>query len=456
MLIIAPLAAAFVAPLERLIADAGAAIRAETSVVAACQAALAVLPAGGAVLLSGRDRLRLVAATGDRQVFSSMRWRQGMVGRVYATGRTAATEMRICVPIRDAHGPIGVIDLEWSEPMDLAAWRPTMEEIAQRLGERIAQLGGRPAESRDEGLLRHALALTTAASEEELLTRLLRAARDVSGLAAHALVLRHGDHADVVIDRRWPCDLARTIAAADRNELAALVGEAQRCGGTYSLGPSRPPLATLGARTMVVVPVGMQPESGAIDGVLIAVDDVAPRPDLEVIRLLELLAAHAWSSRERLRMLHSLRIRATSDPLTGLRHQGSFGERLAQARPGRTAVFTMDIDGFKTINDTYGHQAGDRVLVDLAQALSSALRDDDELYRIGGDEFAAVVELQRPDEAAAVAERLVAAARRAGQTISVGVAIQLHGESSDQTLGRADAALYLAKRNGRDGVRLAG
>ena len=118
-------------------------------------------------------------------------------------------------------------------------------------------------------------------------------------------------------------------------------------------------------------------------------------------------------------------------------------------------MFAIDIDSFKSINDTYGHQAGDRALVDLAQALSTALRTGDELYRIGGDEFAAILDVQRDDEAVGVAERLVAAARTVRQTISVGVAVRLPGETSQDTLGRADAALYLAKRSGRDRVHLA-
>jgi diguanylate cyclase (GGDEF)-like protein len=455
MLIVEPLAAPPLAPLSSVIAAVAGAMRAATSVATVCQAALAALPARGAVMLARGDRLRYVAATGDWPVFSTAWPDGGVVGPVYATGRAAATATRICAPIEDMSGPIGVIDLEWSEPVDLTVWRPTIEEIARRLGERVAQVGGRPVESRDEMLLRHALAFTTAASEEELLIRLLRAARDVSGLAGHALVLRYPDRLDVVVDRLRPTEAARVVAVADRAELAAVIENAQRCGGAFWRGPSRPARAAFGARAMIVVPIGTHPESGAIDGVLVAVAGAETRPDVEVIRLLELLAAHAWSGRERLRMLHSLRVRATSDPLTGLRHQGSFGERLAQAHPGRTAVFTMDIDGFKAINDTYGHQAGDRVLVDLAQVLASALHDGDELFRIGGDEFAAVVELSSPPDATTVAERLVGAARRAGQTISVGVAIQRAGESSDDTLGRADAALYLAKRGGRDGVRLA-
>jgi diguanylate cyclase (GGDEF)-like protein len=144
-----------------------------------------------------------------------------------------------------------------------------------------------------------------------------------------------------------------------------------------------------------------------------------------------------------------------SDPLTGLRHHGPFGERIATATPGRTALLAIDVDEFKSINDTYGHQAGDELLVGLARALQGALRQGDEIYRIGGDEFVAVVDVPQPDEAVRIAERLASAARRAGRTISVGVAMQRDGEPAEDTLRRADVALYDVKRHGRDGVRLA-
>jgi diguanylate cyclase (GGDEF)-like protein len=74
---------------------------------------------------------------------------------------------------------------------------------------------------------------------------------------------------------------------------------------------------------------------------------------------------------------------------------------------------------------------------------------------VGGDEFVAVIEVSRPDEAVRIAERLAEAARGTGRTISVGVAIPRPGEAPESTLRRADKALYAVKRRGRDGVQLA-
>jgi diguanylate cyclase (GGDEF)-like protein len=123
--------------------------------------------------------------------------------------------------------------------------------------------------------------------------------------------------------------------------------------------------------------------------------------------------------------------------------------------PGRTAVFAVDVDDFKKVNDQYGHQAGDHALLTLVEALRAALRDDDQLYRIGGDEFAVVLDVNGSAEVATIALRLLEAARRIGQTVSVGAAIQLPGETGRETLLRADKALYQAKRSGRDTARLA-
>jgi diguanylate cyclase (GGDEF)-like protein len=188
---------------------------------------------------------------------------------------------------------------------------------------------------------------------------------------------------------------------------------------------------------------------------MLAVDGRRVRPDPMIVNLMELLATQAWTCLDRLRGLAQLHKRAMSDPLTGLRHQGSFNERIAVAVPGRTALLAVDIDQFKNINDTYGHQAGDEVLVTVAHALLRALRQGDDLYRLGGDEFVAVLDVARSEEAVRVAERLTAAARAIGRTVSVGVALQQGDESPDATLRRADAALYAVKRDGRDGVQLA-
>jgi diguanylate cyclase (GGDEF)-like protein len=117
----------------------------------------------------------------------------------------------------------------------------------------------------------------------------------------------------------------------------------------------------------------------------------------------------------------------------------------------------FDIDDFKLLNDTYGHGHGDRVLCGLADAMSGALRRGDRLFRVGGDEFAALLAVESRDQALGAAMRLRDAVleARLGVTISVGVAVPQAGETDAAVLARADRALYSVKEGGRDGVALA-
>ncbi|MCW3813186.1 sensor domain-containing diguanylate cyclase [Micromonospora sp. DR5-3] len=467
-------------------------------------------PAAISILLEVHDRLRCVAATGAWQVFSTLppetgsdtassadghdpvaappggtadRMRTGLapsvIGRVYASGEPATVAdvaadpdhlpvrpdvtAEVCVPLCDPTGrPIGVLDLQWSGPVELDRWRQTAERLATRLAGRIVALGGPPAESRSEKLLRHAAAMTAAPTDWDLMIAAITAARDVSDLSAAVLVLADRPEPRLSAPTGTPGELESRIRAelteAGPAALGRLIARAHRHGAAYTLGEAghpptedHLPLARAGARTLVTVPVGPT-DTG---GVLLVADERLLRPDPTTVNLMELLAGQAWACLDRLRTLARLREQANSDPLTGLGHTGPFGRRIASATPGRTALLAIDVDGFKDVNDTYGHQAGDRLLVGLARALEGALRQGDELYRTGGDEFVAVIEVSRPEEALRIAERLTEAARRTGRTISVGVALPQPGESPDLALRRADQALYAVKRHGRDGVRLA-
>jgi diguanylate cyclase (GGDEF)-like protein len=465
-----------------VVEDVTAALPGAATVDDACRRAVEVIArhtgAMVAALLHVHDHLRCVAAAGAWSVFSSVPTDAGVVGRVFQTGQTVmlsdATEdgdyvslaavatSEICAPLLGADGrPVGALNVEWtSATADIPAWRQAVEVIAERLGRRVAELGGPPAEAAGEQLLRHALLMTSARNEQELLERSLAAAREVSGLATPLLVLTNQIGTRACLDPAAPTPLGARLAGLEPAALSRIALRARRHGASYTLGdPGRldtqgfEALTEAGVRSMITVPVG--PPGEPDSGVLFVVDDEVSRPSAATVNLLELLAAQAWTSLDRLRSLRQLRERAISDPLTGLRHHGPFDERLAASVPGRTALLAIDVDRFKHINDTYGHEAGDRALVDLARTLQGALRAKDELYRIGGDEFAAVVEVQRLEEATGVAQRLLVAARLIGYPISVGVALQREGETPKQTLRRADAALYEVKQTGRDGVRVA-
>jgi diguanylate cyclase (GGDEF)-like protein len=120
----------------------------------------------------------------------------------------------------------------------------------------------------------------------------------------------------------------------------------------------------------------------------------------------------------------------------------------------------MDLDHFKAINDSYGHQTGDRVLVNFVAKVKTMLRQPDQLGRFGGEEFMALLPETSLEEAVLVAERIRAACALAdsGPSCTVSIGITTHQQDTDTVdtlLARADAALYRAKTNGRNRVETA-
>lgn len=161
--------------------------------------------------------------------------------------------------------------------------------------------------------------------------------------------------------------------------------------------------------------------------------------------------------------LERLRAEADKDFLTGLanrrRFRNALGHELERWRRYRVpcALLILDVDYLKKINDTYGHSAGDVVIRHVASALTMSSRDNDTAARLGGEEFALLLAGADALKAAAAAERLrlsVSAAPLAGigtVTISLGVsACPVHADSERALYGASDAALYRAKREGRN------
>lgn len=155
---------------------------------------------------------------------------------------------------------------------------------------------------------------------------------------------------------------------------------------------------------------------------------------------------------------------AVHDALTGVLNRTALESRLAGGTSRRAAtisVIALDLDGFKAVNDTYGHDAGDTVLRAIAEVLRAAIRDEDVAYRLGGDEFLIVLPETPPTEAATLAERLRTSVRNLrpdGHTITVsaGVAGVIRGRVDlEHLISRADGALYAAKAAGRDRVEAA-
>lgn len=159
-----------------------------------------------------------------------------------------------------------------------------------------------------------------------------------------------------------------------------------------------------------------------------------------------------------------LRHLAGHDALTGLCNRMRLEDRLGHAirrsrRDGRgLALLYMDLDGFKAVNDTYGHHSGDHLLVTVAERLRAVLRESDTIARMGGDEFAVVLEGGVDAQGAAVvAEKLTAMAAAPypgitlGVTASIGIALfPGDGDSTEALLRAADAAMYQAKHDGKN------
>lgn len=175
--------------------------------------------------------------------------------------------------------------------------------------------------------------------------------------------------------------------------------------------------------------------------------------------------AHVQDVTHRHELEQRLRHRALHDPLTGLPNRALFCDRLARALEGAghrgepVTVLLLDLDGFKRVNDGFGHDAGDRLLMAVGQRLAACLRTGDIAARFGGDEFALLVERSRTTaDAIAVADRVLAALQSplslGTQEVAISASIGIARSDGQQVrasdlLREADVALYQAKDAGR-------
>ncbi len=227
------------------------------------------------------------------------------------------------------------------------------------------------------------------------------------------------------------------------------------------------PGTDLEPQASVLVPLRFM---GAVIG-LLAVDRLAGRTfearELEIVQLFANLAAIAIRNA---RSFKEMEVQASTDGLTGLFNHRRFQEALALevARAERYdaefCLLMMDLDRFKSVNDTVGHQRGDEVLRDVADVLRRCSRESDFAARYGGEEFAMILPHADVDEARHVAERirgqvadLSAVEPGLSVTVSVGIAsFPQHASDTDGILGAADAALLSAKAHGRNCVYTSG
>jgi diguanylate cyclase (GGDEF)-like protein len=235
--------------------------------------------------------------------------------------------------------------------------------------------------------------------------------------------------------------------------------------GQLQPGPGEPPTGS-----MIAVPLK---SSGTVIGVLDLFDRVdAENFDERDLGTIRTFASQATVAIDNVLLHEEAQRLSITDGLTGLWNYRYFtmtiGKEIERsARFGRPlALLMLDLDLFKNVNDTYGHQRGDAVLVEIAARVRGQVRDVDTVARYGGEEVVVILPETDEDGAVQAAERICDAVRRRpfgepGEgaidvTVSIGAAVfPAHGASATTLLRRADEALYEAKAAGRDTWRLA-
>jgi diguanylate cyclase (GGDEF)-like protein len=243
-------------------------------------------------------------------------------------------------------------------------------------------------------------------------------------------------------------------------ELSARLVGRLKSGEVVDCAPSELGI-TIGIKRETVLLLPLETGGESVVALGVGADTGLPQ---DVRRALEILRTQVALALGGAALRTELTQRALHDSLTGLANRVAFHDRLQQAvarsrRSGQhTAVLLLDLDGFKNVNDTLGHEAGDHVLKVVAERLSRGVRAGELAARVGGDEFAIIVEsLDHKHHVAAVAERV----RRVfdaptwfgGHEVpvrgSVGVAVADGSPDPEQLMREADAAMYRAKRGVR-------
>jgi diguanylate cyclase (GGDEF)-like protein len=252
--------------------------------------------------------------------------------------------------------------------------------------------------------------------------------------------------------------------ANGREAFATLLGGPTRhiVADAASSDPLAVELARRGAREAVLAPITGEDGLRAVFGVLDRAG-TSMRFGPDDVRLLGTFATHAAAALRNGLLLHRLSEQAVHDGLTGLPNRILFEQRIETmasdpTHPPRLAVLLMDLDGFKEINDTLGHHAGDLLLQEVARRLRRAVRPGDLVARFGGDEFALLVPGVGAQGAAEVARRVMAAlddpVRHDDLDVRVRASLGIawspdHGTDPATLVQRADVAMYQAKRKQR-------
>lgn len=445
------------------LADALAPVRTQRE---ACEAVVAHLFRRGGLMpsayLERAGRLRCQAQRGLWQVLDGMAPTAGITGRTFRTGvehhvqdvrrsddyleAIPGVVSELCLPLVSDGIVVGALNVESLVSLS----QEVQEEVrrcARRLGARLVDLPPEPSRAPLRRLAETAASLAAVEDADRTVDAVLHAATELSGMDSALLVLHDSDRPRSTIG---PLAAAlETIPAAEIDHLRTVLGPLTSC---YSTGEATGRTVTAsqtlrdaGARSLAALPITAR--GRRIGLLVIAHRDPYPLgPDQ--VEPLELLAVLAGSCLETAATVEELRRQARCDPLTGLGNHSSFHERLLHAGDQASAsVLVLDIDDFKLVNDTGGHLLGDEVLRAVGAGLVRSLPAD-AAFRIGGDEFAVVVEADA-DAAEQLSSALQAsvgeALRARGAGLSIGWACRREEEPLIDTLQRADARLYRSK-----------
>lgn len=269
--------------------------------------------------------------------------------------------------------------------------------------------------------------------------------------------------------------IPHTVTDADTPALGAMVSSSSPMFFARDISDPfmRGLLDSLGLVASVVVPIKAQGEFYGVVAAGVSTGASRIRSNDDLIERLSGLAQHAANALRTARLVDQMRHQAMHDPLTGLPNQRLLQERveravLAARRDRRSlGLLFVDLDGFKNVNDSFGHAHGDELLRDVADRMQRGLRETDSVARIGGDEFVVLLpNIGHAGEAEVVARQVLATMAAApftvaGTTIEVTASIGVsafpeHGDTYDTLLKPADAAMYQAKAAGRATVVVAG
>ncbi|MGI8628520.1 MAG: EAL domain-containing protein [Geodermatophilaceae bacterium] len=440
--------------------------------------------------LARGDRLRCLAQRGYWHVQDGLPFSVGVAGRTYRSGKSIrvlaqdAPEFtapvpgiaeEVCVPIRVGSEVVGVLNVESMELLPPDAL-PIVQECAQLFGDRLAALGGPPLESTADQLGRHAARLAAMTQTDELWSYVVNAACDLVGMSSGAMIdLSQPNGARVAAAVGAIGARLHEVPGSDWATIASQVCHGTSChtagwdAGAAFVGYQA--LRGAGAEALIIVPVFADGECRAL---LVCADGRPAAPCSGLVEQLELLAAQLGSCLQTLGALEELRGRTMQDPLTGLGNRIWFvamvQERLeawSRRGAGQFAVMFCDLDGFKDVNDSIGHAAGDQLLITVADRLRDRTYPNELIARLGGDEFGLCSDrfLSVSDafsRATAVANLMAPHFDLDGVEVSipasVGIAIVSWDDPSppdaSTLLREADAAMYEAKRRGRSGVAL--